>query len=134
MIGRTLSHFKVVGTLGKGGMGEVWVAEDAKLLLRVALKILSSEFADDPDRRERFEREARAVAALKSAEKAIEAQPWFVRSYQRLACCLGHMGHDEDTHDVVRKLLQRQPDFSLTYIDAADRNFELPVCAASGGA
>jgi TolB-like protein len=70
--------------------------------------------------------------ARESAEKAIQAQPWFVRSYQRLACCLGHTGQKEQARDVVEKLLQRQPDFSLSYVDAtypfkhaADREFFL---------
>jgi len=64
VIGKTLAHYKVVGSLGKGGMGEVYVAEDSKLQRRVALKVLPKEMAADPERRARFEREARAVAAL----------------------------------------------------------------------
>ena len=64
MIGKTLAHYKVVGSLGKGGMGEVYVAEDTKLGRRVALKVLPQKMAADPERRARFEREARAVAAL----------------------------------------------------------------------
>jgi len=64
VIGKTLAHYKIVGGLGKGGMGEVYVAEDAKLQRRVALKVLPKEMAADPERRSRFEREARAVAAL----------------------------------------------------------------------
>lgn len=52
------------------------------------------------------------------AEKAIQAQPWFVRSYQRLACCLGHMGQAERAREVVARLLQHQPGLSLSYIDA----------------
>ena len=64
MIGRTLNHYKILSALGSGGMGEVYLAEDTKLHREVALKILSSELADNPERRSRFEREARAVAAL----------------------------------------------------------------------
>ena len=64
MIGRTLAHYEIVRLLGKGGMGEVYVAEDTKLQRRVALKVLPKEMAADPERRSRFEREARAVAAL----------------------------------------------------------------------
>ncbi len=64
MVGRTLNHYTVVEPLGKGGMGEVWVAEDKKLGRRVALKVLPEALAADADRRGRFEREARAVAAL----------------------------------------------------------------------
>ncbi len=64
MIGRTLGHHRVLALLGKGGMGEVYLAEDAKLNRRVALKVLPAEMAGDPERRRRFEREAQAVAAL----------------------------------------------------------------------
>ncbi len=64
MIGKTLNHYKIVGQLGKGGMGEVYVAEDSKLARKVAVKILPVELAGDPERRIRFEREAKAVAAL----------------------------------------------------------------------
>jgi serine/threonine protein kinase/dipeptidyl aminopeptidase/acylaminoacyl peptidase len=60
----SLSHYRILSTLGTGGMGEVYLAEDTKLGRRVALKVLAPEVAADPERRDRFEREARAVAAL----------------------------------------------------------------------
>ena len=61
---KTLNHFKVVDRLGKGGMGEVYVAEDSKLKRKVALKVLPEEVARDPARLERFQREAESIAAL----------------------------------------------------------------------
>jgi serine/threonine protein kinase len=64
MIGKTLNHFKVLDRLGKGGMGEVYVAEDGKLKRRVALKVLPEEVARDPARLDRFQREAESIAAL----------------------------------------------------------------------
>src|SRR4029453_14619391 len=64
MLGQAISHYRVIRTLGAGGMGEVYLAEDTKLGRQVALKVLAHETAHDPDRRARFEREARAVAAL----------------------------------------------------------------------
>ena len=64
MTGTRLGHYQILESLGKGGMGEVYAAEDPRLGRRVALKVLSRELALDADRRERFEREARAVAAL----------------------------------------------------------------------
>ena len=62
--GDTIGHYTVIEPLGKGGMGEVFVAEDTKLHRRVALKILPRLFAADPEYRERFQREAQAIAAL----------------------------------------------------------------------
>jgi Tol biopolymer transport system component/predicted Ser/Thr protein kinase len=62
--GEIVGHYRIVEPLGKGGMGEVFVAEDTRLHRRVALKVLPTLFAADPDYRQRFEREAQAVAAL----------------------------------------------------------------------
>lgn len=64
MVGTVLNHYRVTKALGSGGMGEVYEAEDTKLHRHVALKVLASAVADDPERRQRFEREARAIAAL----------------------------------------------------------------------
>lgn len=64
MIGRLLGHYQVEARLGRGGMGEVYLARDTRLGRKVALKVLPADLAADPDRRARFELEARAVAAL----------------------------------------------------------------------
>ena len=64
MIGRTLAHYRINAAVGTGGMGEVYRATDAKLGRDVALKVLPAEMARDPERLARFQREARAVAAL----------------------------------------------------------------------
>jgi len=64
MIGRTLGHYKILDRLGAGGMGVVWLAEDLALGRRVALKMLRDDVATSPEKRARFEREARSVAAL----------------------------------------------------------------------
>ncbi len=64
MIGRTLLHYEILRKLGEGGMGEVWLALDTKLGREVAIKILPEEMVSDPERLQRFRREARAVAAL----------------------------------------------------------------------
>ena len=62
--GTRLGCYEILSLIGAGGMGEVYRARDARLGRDVAIKVLPSEFAADPDRLRRFEQEARAVAAL----------------------------------------------------------------------
>ena len=64
MIGQTLCHYRILSTLGEGGMGEVYRAHDERLDRDVAVKVLPSSVAQDSERIARFEREAKAVARL----------------------------------------------------------------------
>ena len=64
MLGATISHYRVSGKLGTGGMGVVYEAEDTRLPRKVALKFLPEELADDPDAVRRFRREAETIALL----------------------------------------------------------------------
>ncbi len=62
--GSKLGSYEIVSPIGAGGMGEVYKAKDTRLDRTVAIKVLPSHLADNPDLKQRFEREARAVSSL----------------------------------------------------------------------
>jgi len=64
MVGKTISHYKILDKIGEGGMGEVYLAEDTKLKRKVALKFISPELTTNKETTKRFEQEAQATAAL----------------------------------------------------------------------
>ena len=64
MIGRTISHYRILEELGSGGMGQVYLAEDLRLGRRVAVKVLAPKLVADEERVRRFGQEARAASAL----------------------------------------------------------------------
>src|SRR3954451_5903280 len=104
---RSFGRFRIEGKLGSGGMGEVYRAKDLKLGRTVALKILPADYAADASRRSRFEREARAAAALNHPnivtvfDSGVEAEaPWIAMEYvegQRLLWIIqdGRLSPDE---------------------------------------
>jgi serine/threonine protein kinase len=63
--GKTIGHYNILRPLGKGGMGEVYLAEDTRLKREVAVKVLPESVRSDSDRLKRFRREAEAAAKLK---------------------------------------------------------------------
>lgn len=64
MIGQTVGHYRITAKIGSGGMGEVYRATDSTLHREVAVKVISPEFASDPERMARLEREAQVLASL----------------------------------------------------------------------
>ena len=88
--GTRLGPYEILSLLGEGGMGEVYLARDSRLDRRVAVKILSTALAADPGRRQRFEREARAVGSLNHAH----------------ICVLHDIGEDRGAHFLVMEYLE----------------------------
>lgn len=104
-IGR-LGHYRILNVLGSGGMGVVLHAEDIHLNRPVALKVIKTEYSRDPETRERFMREARAMAHVKSDH--------VVTVYQ--------VGEDNDTCFIAMEMLEGEPLDCLM-----DREHKLPL-------
>src|SRR5213596_3263371 len=90
--GARLGPYEVQSALGAGGMGEVYKARDTRLDRVVAIKVLPPGVADDPQRRERFAREARAISSLNHPH----------------ICTLYDVGHQDGVDYLVMELLEGQ--------------------------
>lgn len=62
--GERVAHYEIIGPIGRGGMGEVYLARDTRLGREVALKVLPADLQADPERLARFRREAKVLASL----------------------------------------------------------------------
>ncbi len=86
----TISHYKILSGLGKGGMGEVYLAQDTKLDRKVAIKFLNEEFSKDADKLNRFVQEAKAASALN--------HPNILTVYE--------IGETDDTHYIATEFIE----------------------------
>ena len=118
MLGKSVSHYRILRQLGAGGMGVVYEAEDTRLRRNVALKFLSADLAQDAPMLERFEREARAASALNHpgicTVHAIE-------QHERDVACLREVGGVADQRDRVVNRRRHAADSTALIIGRAAR-------------
>ncbi len=90
LVGQQIDHYRILGMIGAGGMGEIYLAEDTKLGRRIALKLLPAGVTNDTDRLHRFQQEARATSALN--------HPNIVTIYE--------IGEEQDRHYIAAELIE----------------------------
>lgn len=97
MIGKTVSHFKILEKLGEGGMGEVYLTNDTDLDRKVALKFLPLHYTNDKEINERFKREAKAAAKLNHPNiiTVYEIGEYEAQSYIAMEYVKGHSLREE---------------------------------------
>jgi eukaryotic-like serine/threonine-protein kinase len=124
LIGRRIAHYQLTSLLGVGGMGEIYLAEDARLKRKVAIKLLPAEFTADAGRVRRFAQEARAASALN--------HPNIITIHE--------IGEVENTHYIVteyiagetlRRRIMDAPQQRMTASDALDLAVQIAAALAA---
>jgi serine/threonine-protein kinase len=118
LINREIGHYKIKELLGKGGMGEVFLADDTKLERLVALKVLPVEVANDSERIRRFVREAKAVSALN--------HPNIITIYE--------IGKTNDTHFIATEYIEGETLHSRLSCERMNIKSVLDVAIQTAGA
>src|SRR6185295_18838856 len=98
--GSRIGPYEVLAPLGEGGMGVVFRGRDSRLQRDVALKVLPDNFASDPDRLSRFQREAQVLASLNHAHIA---QIYGLEQVEGAACIVMELVEGETLEEKLRK-------------------------------
>ena len=106
MVGKSLGPYKILEQIGAGGMGDVYLGEDTRLGRKVAIKVLPSEYASDPERLARFEQEARAAAAINHPNIAVVHDIGFEPADTGGAESDSADASDPGTHFIVQEYLE----------------------------
>jgi serine/threonine protein kinase len=117
-VGTRLGPYEIVASLGAGGMGEVYRARDTRLDRSVAIKVLPALLADDAQFRERFDREARAIARLDHPN----------------ICALYDVGEQDGTSYLVMQYLEGETLRQPTFQAQSGRSLRRAAATRNGGA
>jgi len=117
----SFGQFKIISSIGKGGMGEVFLAQDTRLDRKVAIKFLNEEFSQDADKLNRFIQEAKAVSALN--------HPNILTVYE--------IGENDEANFIVtefkkaivffKQAIEKDPNYALAYSGLADTFSQFPT-------
>src|SRR5919109_948670 len=124
LIGQELANYRIISLLGKGGMGEVYLAQDTTLRRKIALKILPAKFTADEDRLKRFVQEAQSASSLN--------HPNIITIYE--------IGHVNDIHFIATEFIDGQTlrklitESNLTLRDALDLAIQIAGAMAAAHA
>jgi eukaryotic-like serine/threonine-protein kinase len=118
VVGQQIGHYQVLSLLGRGGMGEVYLAQDTRLRRKIALKLLPAQYTQDPARVRRFQREALAASAL--------SHPNIIAIYE--------IGQSDETHFIATEYVAGQTLRQRLSSGRVELPAALDIAAQIGGA